>query len=56
MEIEIIAEGMENEMQLTYLRNLKVEYAQVFHIAKPLNQQVFSSYPSSTLISGILSR
>jgi EAL domain-containing protein (putative c-di-GMP-specific phosphodiesterase class I) len=53
--IEIIAEGVEHAVRLDYLRHLKVAYAQGFHIAKPMNQRVFSSYLSSTLISGILS-
>ncbi|MET0064882.1 MAG: EAL domain-containing protein [Candidatus Thiodiazotropha sp.] len=42
--IRIIAEGVENAVQLEYLRNLKVEYAQGYHIAKPMNQSVFLDY------------
>ncbi|MET0050245.1 MAG: EAL domain-containing protein [Candidatus Thiodiazotropha sp.] len=42
--IKIIAEGVENQVQLDYLRNLNVEYAQGFHIAKPMNQSKFSDY------------
>lgn len=42
--IKIIAEGVENEVQLQYLKDLNVEYAQGFHIASPMSQPLFSEY------------
>jgi diguanylate cyclase (GGDEF)-like protein/PAS domain S-box-containing protein len=45
--IMIIAEGVENQAQLDYLKHLNVEYAQGFYIAKPMKHQIFDSYLAS---------
>jgi EAL domain-containing protein (putative c-di-GMP-specific phosphodiesterase class I) len=45
--ITLIAEGVENQAQLDYLKGLGVEYAQGFHIAKPMPQEEFKRYLSS---------
>jgi diguanylate cyclase (GGDEF)-like protein/PAS domain S-box-containing protein len=42
--ISIIAEGVETQAQLDYLRSINVEYAQGFHIAEPMNQKTFARY------------
>jgi diguanylate cyclase (GGDEF)-like protein/PAS domain S-box-containing protein len=42
--ISIIAEGVETQEQLDYLRSLDVEYAQGFHIAEPMKQKAFKHY------------
>ena len=39
LNMDVIAEGIENEAQLTHLRSLECEYAQGYHFAKPLNVQ-----------------
>jgi diguanylate cyclase (GGDEF)-like protein/PAS domain S-box-containing protein len=45
--ITLIAEGVENQAQLDYLKDLGVEYAQGFHIAKPMPHDEFKRYLSS---------
>jgi diguanylate cyclase (GGDEF)-like protein/PAS domain S-box-containing protein len=45
--IEIIAEGVEDQLQLDYLHALNVEYAQGFHIARPMNEAQFVQYLAS---------
>ncbi|MEJ2455709.1 MAG: EAL domain-containing protein [Candidatus Thiodiazotropha sp.] len=42
--IKIIAEGVETQAQLDYLRTLDVEYAQGFHIAEPMTNRDFGRY------------
>ncbi len=42
--IKIIAEGVETQAQLDYLRSLDVEFAQGFHIAEPMRSQDFGRY------------
>ncbi len=42
--IKIIAEGVETQAQLDYLRSLDVEYAQGFHIAEPMTNRDFGRY------------
>lgn len=45
--ISIIAEGVETQAQLDYLRSIDVAYAQGYHIAKPMNNQAFGRYLDS---------
>ena len=45
--ISLIAEGVENQAQLEYLKELGVEYAQGFHIAEPMTNEEFTRYLSS---------
>ncbi len=45
--ITIIAEGVETQSQLDYLKSLEVEYAQGYGIAKPMNHRVFERYLAS---------
>ena len=45
--ISLIAEGVENQAQYDYLKSLGVEYAQGFHIARPMAQDDFNRYIST---------
>ena len=45
--ISLIAEGVENQSQYDYLKSLGVEYAQGFHIARPMAQEDFIRYIAS---------
>lgn len=45
--ISLIAEGVETQAQLDYLRSIEVEYAQGYHIAKPMTHQALLSYLKS---------
>jgi EAL domain-containing protein (putative c-di-GMP-specific phosphodiesterase class I) len=45
--ISIIAEGVETQAQLDYLRSIDVAYAQGFHMAKPMNKETFGRYLDS---------
>ena len=45
--ISIIAEGVETQEQLDYLKSIKVEYAQGYHIAEPMSQQAFQHFLAS---------
>ncbi len=45
--ITLIAEGVENQAQVDYLKNLGVEYAQGFYIARPMSHEEFKIYLSS---------
>ncbi len=45
--ISLIAEGVENQAQYDYLKQLGVEYAQGFHIAEPMTCEEFTSYLQS---------
>jgi diguanylate cyclase (GGDEF)-like protein/PAS domain S-box-containing protein len=42
--LSIIAEGVENQAQLDYLRSIDVEYAQGYYMAEPMNNQTFGRY------------
>ncbi len=42
--ITIIAEGVENQAQLDYLRSLDVAYAQGYYMAEPMNHQALERY------------
>lgn len=42
--INIIAEGVETQAQLDYLRSIDVAYAQGFYLAEPMNNQAFKRY------------
>ena len=41
MDIKVIAEGVENEMQLEFLRNHGCDYIQGYYFSKPLPQEEF---------------
>ncbi len=45
--ITIIAEGVETQAQLEYLRSIDVAYAQGYYIAKPMNNEAFGHYMDS---------
>jgi diguanylate cyclase (GGDEF)-like protein/PAS domain S-box-containing protein len=45
--ISIIAEGVETQAQLDYLRSINVAYAQGFYMAEPMNKEVFGRYLDS---------
>ncbi len=48
LDYKVVAEGVENGMALDMLNNLGCDAAQGFHISKPLPQELFSSWLSTS--------
>ena len=44
LDLEVVAEGVENEQQLKFLANQGCGLAQGFLLAKPMNERAYSSY------------
>ncbi|MGL4601104.1 MAG: cyclic di-GMP phosphodiesterase [Plesiomonas sp.] len=49
MSMEVVAEGVETPVQLTYLRNLNVDHVQGFFFSRPLSKDQVIKHPISTV-------
>ena len=47
-DLEVVAEGVETEMQLTQLNKLKCNFAQGFHFSEPVTDAEFDRFVNRT--------
>jgi len=47
--LTLIAEGVENQAQLDYLKSLKVDHAQGYYFARPMRNEEFIAYLGNIL-------